>query len=118
MPVSNLEMISQKFYFLYPSFFDDTPAAGIEYYFCLPEDYEKDYCYCTPSPEGFELHPPLFYKKSTIIIVILSDPIPSFYLISSKVAGHISSNKLWLVKGISLAVVPFIGSCPLKYWIT
>ena len=45
-----------------------------------------------------ELHPPLFYKKSTMITVILSDPKPSFYLISSNVAGHISSKSLWLVK--------------------
>ena len=42
------------------------------------------------------LDPPLFYRRSTQIIDMLSEPIPSFKRISSNVSGQISSSNLWL----------------------
>jgi hypothetical protein len=63
------------------------------------------------------LQPPLFCRKSIIIIVILSEPIPSFYLISSNVAGHISSRSLWFMFYISLIEDPCWGNICLKYYI-
>ena len=64
------------------------------------------------------LEPPLFISRSTQMIVMLSEPIPSFCLISSKVSGQISSNSLWLHNYISLLFEPCIGNICLKYCIT
>jgi len=75
------------------SFFEETPAAPTSDDLPPFLDEDEDFCFSTLTAP-YELAPPLCYRKSTIITVILSEPTPSFYYISSNEAGHISSNKL------------------------